>query len=240
LKKKKKMRNDGRTNSQFREIRITPDFCPAAQGSILFEMGGTRLICAASLSASVPDHAEKRGTGWVTAEYSLLPYSTTQRTGRDLFRKDGRSVEIQRLIARALRSVIDLSAMKNCLITVDCDVLQADGGTRTAAITGGYIALARSIRRMLREGILTDNPLRDTVAAVSVGYLGGELYLDLNFVEDSRAEVDMNVVMDGSSNLIEVQGTAEKKSFTKKQMGSMIELAEQGIQNLMEIQKQYI
>jgi len=149
-------------------------------------------------------------------------------------------VEIQRLIARALRSVVDLSAMQNCLVTVDCDVLQADGGTRAAAITGGYIALARAVKRMRGEGLLAENPLRDTVAAVSVGYVSGELFLDLDFREDSRAEVDMNVVMDGASNLIEVQGTAEKKSFTKNQMDSMIELAEKGIRELMEIQKKYI
>jgi ribonuclease PH len=234
------MRNDGRSNNQLRDIKITPDFCPAAHGSVFFEMGGTRLICAASVSGDVPDHAARRGTGWITAEYSLLPYSTPNRTGRDLFRRDGRSVEIQRLISRSLRSVVDLSVMKNRIITVDCDVLQADGGTRTAAITAGYIALARSIRRMMREGAIDGNPLRDTVAAVSVGVVGDELLLDLDFGEDSRAEVDFNVVMDGSSNLIEVQGTAEKKSFTKKQMDSMIELAGAGIRNLMEIQREHI
>ncbi len=234
------MRNDGRTGSQLRELRVTPDFCPAAYGSVLFEMGSTRLICAAAVSDAVPDHAAQRGTGWITAEYSLLPYSTPQRTARELLRRDGRSVEIQRLISRSLRSVVDLAVMKNCSITVDCDVLQADGGTRTAAITGGYIALARAIRRMLGEGILAVNPLSDAVAAVSVGYVGGALLLDLNFGEDSRAEVDMNVVMDGASNLIEVQGTAEKKTFTKKQMDEMMDLAGQGIRELMEIQKLYI
>ncbi|HOT43608.1 MAG TPA: ribonuclease PH [Spirochaetota bacterium] len=234
------MRDSGRNNSQLRDLKITGDFCPAAHGSVLLEMGNTRLICAASVGDSVPDHAVKRGTGWITAEYCLLPYSTPRRTGRDLYRRDGRSVEIQRLIARALRSVVDLSAMQNCLVTVDCDVLQADGGTRAAAITGGYIALARAVKRMRGEGLLAENPLRDTVAAVSVGYVSGELFLDLDFREDSRAEVDMNVVMDGASNLIEVQGTAEKKSFTKNQMDSMIELAEKGIRELMEIQKKYI
>lgn len=234
------MREGGRKNDQLRGLRITTDFCPAAHGSVLLEMGSTRLICAASVSDSVPEHAVKRETGWITAEYSLLPYSTPQRTGRDLYRRDGRSVEIQRLIARALRSVADLSAMRNCLVTVDCDVLQADGGTRTAAITGGYIALARAVNRMRGEGLLAASPLRDAVAAVSVGYVGGELFLDLDFSEDSRADVDMNVVMDGASNLIEVQGTAEKKSFTKKQLDSMIELAGNGIRELMEIQKKYM
>lgn len=234
------MRTDGRNNNQLRYIRVTTDFCPSSYGSVFFEMGNTKLICAASVSSNVPEHAKRRGSGWITAEYSLLPYSTPQRTGRDLFRRDGRSVEIQRLIARSLRSVVDLAAMKEYLITVDCDVLQADGGTRAAAITGGYIALARSMARMVREGRLTGNPLLAAVAAASVGYVDSELYLDLNFEEDSRAEVDMNVVMDAASNLIEVQGTAEKKSFTKKQMDSMIELAEKGIKELMEIQKLHI
>lgn len=234
------MRDSGRKNGQLRDIRITVDFCPAACGSVLLELGNTRVICAASVGDNVPDHAVKWGTGWITAEYSLLPYSTPQRTGRDLYRRDGRSVEIQRLIARALRSVVDLSALQNCLVTVDCDVLQADGGTRTAAITGGYIALARAVNRMRGEGLVAASPLRGAVAAVSVGYVGGDMYLDLDFREDSRAEVDMNVVMDGASNIIEVQGTAEKKSFTKKQLDSMIEMAEKGIHELMEIQKSYI
>lgn len=234
------MRSNGRNNGRIRDPRVTTDFCPGAYGSALFEMGNTRVICAASISADVPDHAVKRDTGWITAEYSLLPYSTPRRTGRDLFRRDGRAVEIQRLIARALRSSVDLTAMKNCLITVDCDVLQADGGTRTAAITGGYIALARAVRRMIGEGLIDRDPIRSAVAAVSVGYVGNELLMDLDFAEDSRADVDMNVVMDGQSNIIEVQGTAEKKSFTKKQLDSMIQLAEEGINELMRIQKEHI
>lgn len=234
------MRQDGRDNNQIRVPSITVDFCPAAIGSLLFEMGNTRLICAASVSSEVPDHAKARGTGWVTAEYSLLPYSTPHRTGRDLYRRDGRAVEIQRLIARSLRSTVDLSALKNHQITVDCDVLQADGGTRTAAVTGGYIALALALLRMRDKGMIQGNPLKIPVAGVSVGYVGGELYMDLNFEEDSRAEVDMNVVMDASSNLIEVQGTAEKKSFTKNQMDSMMGLAETGIRQLMDIQRRHI
>jgi len=234
------MRAKGRNNGSFRGLRVTTDYCPGAYGSVLFEMGSTRLICAASVSADVPDHAVNRGTGWITAEYSLLPYSTPHRTGRDLFRKDGRAVEIQRLIARALRSSVDLSAMKNCLITVDCDVLQADGGTRTAAITGGYIALARAVRRMIGEGIVEKDPLRTAVAAISVGYVGGELLMDLDFAEDSRADVDMNVVMDGALNIIEVQGTAEKKSFTRNQLDSMMQMAEEGIADLIRLQKDHI
>jgi ribonuclease PH len=233
------MRSDGRNNHQLRTPRITPDFCPGSFGSILIEMGNTRVICAASIGTDVPEHAEKRGTGWITAEYSLLPYSTSPRTGRDLFRRDGRSVEIQRLIARSLRGTADLSLMKNYVVTVDCDVLQADGGTRTAAITGGFIALKRAAGRMVREGLIPGNPIHTPVAAISAGLVGGEMRLDLNYQEDSCADVDLNVVMDGSLNIIEVQGTGERSSFAKSQLDEMLGLAEQGIRELLALQQEY-
>ena len=233
------MRKEGRSRTQIRTPRVTPGFCGSAYSSVLFEMGGTRIICAAGVNADVPEHAAKRGAGWITAEYSLLPYSTPARTGRDLFRRDGRAVEIQRIIARSLRGAADLSRMPGCSITIDCDVLQADGGTRTASITGGYIVLCLAVRRMLGESLIAENPLRGPVAAVSVGYVGGEPLLDLNYEEDSRADVDLNVVMDAHGNFIEVQGTAERSSFTRAQLNEMLELAASGIDELLAIQDGY-
>jgi len=232
------MRNSRKSNN-IRDIRITPDFCPRAAGSLLFEMGNTRIICAASLSEDVPDHAASRGKGWLTAEYSMLPYSTSPRTGRPLMKKDGRSVEIQRLIGRSLRGIVDLETLAGYSITIDCDVLQADGGTRTASISGGFIALKMCIEKMLADKLLTENPIKTNVAAVSVGIIDGETMLDLDYAEDSRADVDMNVVMDGTGSFIEVQGTGEGSTFSREEMDSIIDLAAQGIKDIIEIQNRY-
>ncbi len=229
-----------RTNRPWNRIRkpvITADFCRNAHGSVLFEMGNTRIICAATLLPEVPDHAASKNKGWISAEYNLLPYSTIPRAKRPLLTRDGRTVEIQRLISRSLRGSVDLSKTNGYTIQVDCDVLQADGGTRTASITGGFIAMSMAIGRAVNDGIIKENPILSNVAAVSAGYVAGELLLDLDFNEDSKADVDLNVVMDGAGNYIEIQGTGEKASFTAAQLRDMLGLAESGIGELMDIQK---
>jgi ribonuclease PH len=208
-------------------------------GSVLYRAGNTAVICAASVSEDVPDFANMKGTGWITAEYSMLPYSTEPRKNRPLARRDGRSVEIQRLIGRSLRCVADLEKLEGFSVTVDCDVFQADGGTRTASITGGYIALKRALSRLQGEGRIPHDVLTGQVAAVSLGYLEGELLLDLEYSEDSRADVDLNVVMDDSGRFIELQGTGEMRSFTREELDDMLNLAESGIQELMDIQGHY-
>ncbi|HQP49887.1 MAG TPA: ribonuclease PH [Spirochaetota bacterium] len=215
------------------------DFCPASDGSVLFEMGNTRVICAAHVSDDVPHHAKEKGTGWVTAEYSMLPYSTSPRSPRRLARPDGRSVEIQRLIGRSLRRSVDLKKLAGYSIIVDCDVLQADGGTRTAGITGGFIALNLAISGMIEKGMLHETPVIAGVAAVSVGFVENELLLDLEYSEDSQADVDMNVVMDSNYNLVEIQGTGENTSFSFAQLDEMLSLAKNGIEQLFAIQKEY-
>ncbi len=217
-------------------MSLQKGFCPAADGSVLVCMGDTRVICAATVSGEVPDHASARGAGWITAEYTMLPYATSPRTERRTARPDGRSIEIQRLIGRSLRSVVDLAALNGFAITVDCDVLQADGGTRTASITGGYAALRMAVASLVARGALAENPLRAQCAAVSAGYVKGEALLDLEYTEDARADVDMNVVMDSLGNLIEVQGTGERSVFTRAQMDGLVGLAERGIQELLRAQ----
>jgi len=202
-------------------------------------MGGTKVICAVSLDREVPEHASAKGKGWLTAEYSLLPYSTSGRTPRPLLKRDGRAVEIQRLLGRVLRGAIDLQKIPGYSLTVDCDVLQADGGTRTAAITGGYIALRKAARAMVERGMIADDPVGTQVAAISVGIVDGKTLLDLDFSEDSAAAVDLNVVMDGSLNLIEIQGTGEKSSFSRAELNAMVDLAAHGIRELLDIQKKY-
>jgi len=202
-------------------------------------MGGTKVICAVSLDREVPEHASAKGKGWLTAEYSLLPYSTSGRTPRPLLKRDGRAVEIQRLLGRVLRGAIDLQKIPGYSLTVDCDVLQADGGTRTAAITGGYIALRKAARAMVERGMIADDPVSTQVAAISVGIVDGKTLLDLDFSEDSAAAVDLNVVMDGSLNLIEIQGTGEKSAFSRAELNAMVDLAAHGIGELLDIQKKY-
>ena len=228
-----------RKHSEIRKPVVNLDFCQNSYGSVLFEMGNTKIICAVSISNDVPEHAKIKGNGWLTAEYSILPYSTNPRTKRDLFKKDGRSVEIQRLIGRSFRNVIDLSLIKDYLITIDCDVLQADGGTRTASITGGFIALKLGISRMIQEGKISVNPLLSNIAAISTGIVKGEMLLDLDYNEDHQADVDLNIVMDKNFSLIEIQGTGEQYSFTHEQLNSMIDLAKSGIGDLFQVQNKY-
>lgn len=228
-----------RDTSSIRTVNVRRDFCPASDGSVLFEMGNTRVICAAHVSDDVPLHAKEKGTGWVTAEYSMLPYSTSPRSPRRLARPDGRSVEIQRLIGRSLRRSVDLKKLAGYSIIVDCDVLQADGGTRTAGITGGFIALNLAISGMIEKGMLHETPVIAGVAAISVGFVENELLLDLEYSEDSQADVDMNVVMDSNYNLVEIQGTGENTSFSFAQLDEMLSLAKNGIEQLFAIQKEY-
>jgi ribonuclease PH len=222
-------RVDGRSADQLRPVKIT-----SASGSVLIEVGRTRVICTAMVEESVPGWMRGRGTGWVTSEYGMLPGSTDSRKQRDASRgkADGRTVEIQRLIGRSLRSVIDFSALGERTVWIDCDVIEADGGTRCAAICGGYVALHLALSDLLDDGRLKAMPLSDSVAAVSVGIVDGEPLLDLAYVEDSRAEVDMNVVMSGSGELIEVQATAEKTPFAKASLDRLLELAAGGIETL--------
>jgi ribonuclease PH len=221
-----------------RPVKFTPDFIPTAEGSVLIEVGQTRVICTASVEDGVPQWMRGSGRGWVTGEYGMLPRATEKRTPRESNRgrQSGRTQEIQRLIGRALRAATDLDRLGERTIWLDCDVIQADGGTRTAAITGAFVALALALERMVAMGILQDVPLKDSVAATSVGILGDELLLDLNYVEDSQAQVDMNVVMTGSGRLVEVQASAEGRVFTREELTRLLALAEKGIRELTEQQ----
>lgn len=234
-------RPDGRTATALRPVRIVPNFVETATGSALIEMGRTRVICAASVEETVPRwmKEQKVSGGWVTAEYSMLPYSTAPRKPRELSRgyPEGRTQEIQRLIGRAMRAVVDLEKLGARTIWVDCDVLQADGGTRTAAITGGYVALALAMQKLQRDGVLPESPLKTSVAAVSVGMEGDRLLLDLCYEEDARAAVDMNVVMTGNGRLVEVQASGEEATFTAEQLHSLLRLAARGIRQLTRIQR---
>jgi ribonuclease PH len=232
-------RVDGRGPADLREIRYDLDYLQWAEGSILFEMGNTRVLAAASYENRVPKFKMGTGSGWVSAEYSMLPRATETRSQREVQqgRPSGRTQEIQRLIGRSLRAVTDLSKMGECTIWIDCDVLQADGGTRTASITAGYIALASAVRTLLERGALRENPLREEVAAVSAGLVGDEALLDLNYSEDSSAEVDFNVVMTGSGSLVELQGTAEGDPFSREQLDRLVDLASSGIERLVQVQR---
>ncbi len=229
------MRSSRNFNS-LRDITVTKDYCPGAYGSVLFRAGGTRVICAVSPGRDVPDHAAGKGRGWLSAEYTMLPYSTIPRRKREFMKRDGRSVEIQRLIGRSLRCALDLEKIEGFFIEIDCDVLTADGGTRTAAITGSYMALKLALDRMIAEGLIPESPLIDNVAAVSVGYVDNQVLLDLDYSEDRNAEVDMNIVMNSSHHLIEVQGAGEGSTFTREQLNEMMTLAEKGIDELIAIQ----
>src|SRR5713226_6453458 len=232
-------RSDNRTPEQVRPVNIIPDFISTAEGSALIEMGNTRVICTASVEETVPPFLRNSGKGWVTAEYSMLPRATSTRTPREVVkgRPSGRTMEIQRLIGRALRSVVDLDALGERSVILDCDVLQADGGTRTAAITGAYIAMSAALRQLVKFGALKRSPVRDFVAATSVGIVGGVAMLDLCYQEDSCAEVDMNVVMTGSGRYVEVQATAEKIAFDDPQLGTLLQMARHGIEELVTVQK---
>lgn len=229
-------RADGRRPDQLRPLRFRNHIAPHATGSTLIEWGNTRVICGVTIEDTVPRWMKDQGVagGWVTAEYSMLPYSTLQRKPRDITRGrlDGRSQEIQRLIGRAMRAAVDLEALGTRTLWIDCDVLQADGGTRTAAITGSYVALGLALRKLGAAGALTTSPLIASVAAVSVGVLGGEVLVDLNYVEDSQAEVDLNLVMTGGGAFIEVQGTGEQGTFDQPQLERMLAAGRQGILEL--------
>jgi ribonuclease PH len=234
------MRSDGRKPKQLRSIKIAPSYLKTADGSVLIEMGDTKVICTAKLEDRVPPFLRNSGKGWITAEYGMLPGSSQARIGRESSRGKvgGRTHEIQRLIGRSLRAITDLTNLGERTVWIDCDVIQADGGTRTASITGAYVSLCQAIRSWQKRGIITQEPIKDSVAAVSIGIVDGKILLDLCYEEDSKADVDMNVVMTGSGKFVEVQGTAESAPFTKKQMDKMSEIAEQGIKELLRAQKQ--
>jgi ribonuclease PH len=236
------MRTDGRKPQQLRPLTITPGYLKTADGSVLIEVGDTRVICTAKLEDRVPQFLRNSGKGWITAEYGMLPGSSQVRIGREASRGQigGRTHEIQRLIGRSLRAVADLRGFGEKTIWVDCDVIQADGGTRTASITGAYVALRQAVARWLTKGILSADPITDAVAAVSVGIIDGKILLDLSYEEDSRAAVDMNFVMTGSGKFVEVQGTAESAPFTSKQMERMTEMAQEGIRELVKMQKKVL
>lgn len=230
-------RLDGRQVDQLRNAKITPNISPYAEGSALIEVGGTKVICTASVEDRVPLFMRNKGTGWVTAEYAMLPRATNTRTQRETQRPSGRTQEIQRLIGRSLRAVVDMALLGERQIILDCDVIQADGGTRCASITGAYVALALACRKLVRNGILKISPIRSEVAAVSVGLIDGTTLLDLAYAEDSVAEVDMNIVCTGRGRFIEIQGTAEREPFSREQMDSMLLLAEKGINELFDVQR---
>ncbi len=233
------MRQDGRRNDQGRPVHIETGYLMTAEGSALIHAGHTRVLCTASVEDTVPAFLRGSGQGWVTAEYGMLPRSTQTRTPREAARGrvSGRSQEIQRLIGRSLRAVVDLKALGERTITLDCDVLQADGGTRTAAITGACVALALACRQLVTFGVLPKTPMRDYVAATSAGIVGGEAMLDLCYEEDSRADVDMNIVMTGGGKFVEVQATGEHAVFDDAQLASMVALARQGLSELLAVQR---
>ncbi|MBV8206136.1 MAG: ribonuclease PH [Acidobacteria bacterium] len=232
-------RSDNRAFDQMRPVNIIPDFISTAEGSALIEVGNTRVICTASIDEGVPAWMRNRGKGWITCEYGMLPRATLTRSAREAARgrQGGRTFEIQRLIGRSMRAVVNLEELGERTIWVDCDVIQADGGTRTASVTGAFVALGLAMQRLVDAGTLSAAPLHDFVAATSVGIVDGEIILDLAYEEDSRAEVDMNVVMTGSNRLIEVQATAEQRPFDDEQLRAMLELARAGIRDLVVRQK---
>lgn len=236
------MRDNLRGNDKIRKVKITRHYSKYAEGSCLIELGETKVVCTASLEDKVPPFLKGTDTGWITAEYGMLPRSCITRTQRENFRSgpSGRTQEIQRLVGRSLRSVVDLRQLGERTIWIDCDVLQADGGTRTASITGGFVALVDCLLKMRREGLINKLPIYDFVAATSVGIVEGNLLLDLTYKEDSQAEVDMNIVMTGKGKFIEIQGTAEKQPFTFPQLRELLNLAKKGIAELIEIQKEIL
>jgi len=234
-------RADGRRPEQLRPLRLVKDIAPAAAGSVLIEWGNTRVICAVTVEEAVPRWMKEQGVtgGWITAEYSMLPYSTQQRKARESSRGkvEGRTQEIQRLIGRSMRACVDLEKVGARTLWVDCDVLQADGGTRTAAITGAYVALALAVRRLRESGVLAEDPLQSAVAAVSVGLVAGRALLDLCYVEDAAAAVDMNLVLNDRGEFIELQGTGEEATFTEEQLAALLALGKAGLRQLFDFQK---
>lgn len=233
------MRPSSRQTNQLREIRITRHYTKHAEGSVLIECGDTKVICTASVEERVPPHKKGSGEGWVTAEYGMLPRSTGSRMQREAAKgkQSGRTQEIQRLIGRSLRAVVDLKKLGERTIQIDCDVIQADGGTRTASITGAYVALQDAVSSLIEKGLLTQTPVTDAIAAISVGIYQGTPVLDLDYLEDSACDTDMNVVMLGSGHFVEVQGTAEGHAFSRAEMDSLLELAQNGIADLIKMQQ---
>lgn len=230
------IRNDGRGLDKLRKVNITTNYIKYAEGSCLIELGNTRVICTASVDENVPQFLRGTLTGWVTAEYGMIPRSCKTRIPRD--KGSGRSYEIQRLIGRSLRTLVDMKALGERTIWMDCDVIQADGGTRTASITGSFIALVLALAKIKKDGLINVMPLKEYVAATSVGVVDGDLLLDLTYEEDSRAEVDMNIVMTSQGKFIEIQGTAERQPFSKEQMNELLSLAEKGVSELINIQRE--
>lgn len=236
------MRQNGRAPDQLRAIALTPHFTRHAEGSVLVEFGDTRVICTATVEERVPGFLKGKGSGWITAEYGMLPRATHERSGREAARgkQGGRTMEIQRLIGRSLRAAMDLEALGERTVTLDCDVIQADGGTRTASITGSYVALRLAMDRLLAERKLKKNPIHGQIASVSVGICSGVAVLDLDYLEDCDAETDMNVVMNDAGAFIEIQGTAEGHAFRREELETMLGLASQGIQHLFAIQNEVL
>ena len=232
-------RSDNRAPDQMRPVNLLPEYISTAEGSVLIEVGNTRVICTASVEESVPGWMRSSGKGWITGEYGMLPRSTLTRTPREAARGriGGRTHEIQRLIGRSLRAVTDLARMGERTIWIDCDVIQADGGTRTASITGSFVALGLAMQKLVEAGTLTASPIRDYVAATSVGIVDGEILVDLNYEEDSRAEVDLNFVMTGGKKIVEIQATAEQRAFDEEQLHRMTELAKRGVESLIARQR---
>lgn len=240
--KNKKLREDGRDLDELRVLKATKDFNLYAEGSVLMECGNTKVICTATVNDKVPPFLKNQGKGWLTAEYSMIPRATGERNQRESAKGKltGRTMEIQRLIGRALRTAINLEKLGERTVTIDCDVIQADGGTRTTSITGGYIALALAMKKLVTEGVLTENPIISNVAAISVGIVNGTPMLDLKYTEDSIAEVDMNIVMNGEGKFVELQGTGEEATYTRKDLNEMLDLAEKGLKKIMELQNRII
>lgn len=234
------MRSDGRAYDALRPVSFLPDFIEQAQGSVVISCGKTRVLCTATLDASIPPFLLGTGRGWLTAEYAMLPASTLTRKRRDVGKQDGRSVEIQRLIGRSLRGICDLDALGERCVHIDCDVLQADGGTRTASITGAYVALCLAAKKWVAQGILEKSPVRTSIAAVSCGIIDDIPMLDLCYSEDSHAQVDCNFIMTGEGRFVEIQGTGEGRSFSRDEMNRLMDLAEKGIRALMDLQTEVI
>ncbi len=238
----KLLRHDGREKNQCRPVKITRDFLQHPEGSVLMEMGATKVICTASVEEKVPPFMRDKGKGWVTAEYAMLPRATKERTQREASRgkQGGRTVEIQRLVGRALRAVTNMSQLGERTIWIDCDVIQADGGTRTASITGAFVAMADACRKLQNKNLIKKFPLHDYLAAISVGKVGGEVMADLCYEEDSMADVDMNLIMTGKGKFVEIQGTAERDAFDKKEFDEFLDVGWKAIQELVTIQRELI
>ena len=234
------IRQDGRAHNILRKVKITKNYLKRAEGSCLIEVGETKVICSASVEERVPPFLKGFGEGWITAEYGMLPRSCQTRVSREKSSKSGRTFEIQRLVGRSLRAIVDTKSLGERTIAMDCDVVQADGGTRTASITGSFIALADALQTLKKKGLLAKLPIKDFVAATSVGIVDGKMLLDLNYEEDSKAEVDMNVVMVSSGKFVEIQGTAEREPFTQDQMDKLLALAKKGIDELIALQKSLV